>query len=296
MLATLVAKPFDKPGWIFEEKYDGDRLLAYKEGDHVRLLSRNKQDRTGRFPGIEAAVRALHPVTLLLDGEVVVFDRKGISRFQLLQASKGHVRYAVFDCLFRDGKDLRREPLSVRRAAMEGAIASSRTLVPSEVLAAGGLAAFRTAKRRGYEGLVAKDLASPYIEARSIRWLKVKVRQEEEFMICGYTKPGGSREYFGALLLGAYDENKLHYVGNVGTGFDRATLAALFRRFQPLVRAKAVLLNPPREKGLVFVAPRLIAQISFQEWTADGKLRQPVFLGLRDDKRPEEVLLRESKR
>lgn len=296
MLATLVAKAFDKPGWIFEEKYDGDRLLAYKEGDHVRLLSRNQKDRTGRFPGIEAAVRALHPQTLLLDGEVVVFDSKGISRFQLLQASKGEVRYAVFDCLFLDGKDLRRAPLSVRRAAMEGAIASSRTLVPSEVLAASGLAAFRAAKRRGYEGLVAKDLASPYIEARSTSWLKVKVRQEEEFVICGYTKPAGSRQYFGALLLGAYGKDGLHYVGKVGTGFEEAALEALYRRFRSLVRLRGALLNPPRGTGMVFLAPRLIAQVSFQEWTADRKLRQPVFLALRDDKRPQEVLLPKSPR
>jgi bifunctional non-homologous end joining protein LigD len=294
MLATLVARAFDKPGWIFEEKYDGDRLLAYKEGDCVSLLSRNQKDRTVRFPAIAAAVRGLLPETLLLDGEVVVLDRKGISRFQLLQESKGEAMYAVFDCLFRDGKDLRREPLSVRRAAMQHAIGSTRTLLPSEILATHGLEAFRIAKRRGYEGLVAKDLSSPYTEGRSTRWLKVKVRQEEELVICGYTKPTGSRQYFGALLLGAYHENRLHYVGKVGTGFDRATLAALYRQFQPLTRAKSALADAPREKGLVFIAPRFVAQISFQEWTTDGKLRQPVFLGLRDDKEPKDVEMKES--
>jgi bifunctional non-homologous end joining protein LigD len=218
MLATLVAEPFDKPGWVFEEKYDGDRILAYKEGDRVRLLSRNEKDRTDRFPRIAAAIATLHPQTLLLDGEIVVFDSKGVSRFQLLQQNSAEPVYAVFDCLFHDGKDLRREPLSARRAVLESAIGSSQTLLPSHRLSANGLEAFRMAKRRGYEGLVAKDLSSPYVETRSNRWLKVKVHQEDEFVICGYTKPAGSRQHFGALLLGAYSKNQLHYVGKVARG------------------------------------------------------------------------------
>jgi len=293
MLATLAPEPFDKPGWDYEEKYDGDRMLAYKEEDRVRLLSRNGKDKTDNFPQIAAAIRILKPVTLLLDGEVVVFDKKGVSRFQLLQQDKGEPVYAVFDCLFYEGKDLRRQPLSMRRDAMERSIGSSKVLLPSHRLATNGIEAFRVAKRRGYEGLVAKDLSAPYEEARSAKWLKVKVHQEDEFVIAGYTKPAGSREHFGALLLGAYDKGGLHYVGKVGTGFDRETLAALYRRFQPLVKLQPALMVPPREKGVVFLAPRLIAQISFQEWTADKKLRQPVFLGLRDDKLPKEVLLPE---
>jgi bifunctional non-homologous end joining protein LigD len=291
MLATLVAEPFHKRGWVFEEKYDGDRLLAYKERDRVRLLSRNGKVRTRRFPRIAAAIASLHPQTLILDGEVVVFDSKGVSRFQLLQQDNADAVYAVFDCLFHDGKDLRHEPLSVRRAVMKTAIGSSQMLIPSHRLAANGLDAFRTAKRRGYEGVVAKDPSSPYVEARSTKWLKVKVHREEEFVICGYTKPAGARQHFGALLLGAYGENKLHYVGKVGTGFDESTLAALYKRFQPLVRSKVALIDPPRAKGVVFIAPKLVAQISFQEWTADRKLRQPVFLGLRNDKSAQDVLL-----
>jgi bifunctional non-homologous end joining protein LigD len=293
MLATLVSEPFDKPGWIYEEKYDGDRVLAYKEEKRVRLLSRNGKDRTDRLPRIAAAIRTLRPRTLLLDGEVVVFDRKGVSRFQLLQQDKGEPVYAVFDCLFHEGKDLRREPLTTRRAVMERSIGLNTTLVPSRRLATNGLEAFRIAKRRGYEGLVAKDLSFPYVEARSTKWLKVKVHQEDEFVIAGYTKPAGSRQHFGALVLGAYGEGRLRYVGKVGTGFDRKTLAALFQKFQPLVRSQPALVDPPREKGVVFLAPRLIAQVSFQEWTADRKLRQPVYLGLRDDKRPRDVVLPE---
>lgn len=293
MLATHVSEPFDKPGWIYEEKYDGIRILAYKEEERVRLMSSNGKDRTGSFRRIAAAIHILKRVTLLLDGEVVVFDRKGVSRFQLLQQDKREPVYAVFDCLVHEGKDLRSEPLSMRRAMMEKSIGSSKVLLSSHRLATDGLEAFLIAKRRGYEGLVAKDLSSPYVEARSTKWLKVKVHQEDEFVVAGFTKPAGSRQHFGALLLGAYDKGKLRYVGKVGTGFDRKTLSKLYQKFQPLVRPQPVLVDPPREKGVAFLAPRLIAQISFQEWTADRKLRQPVFLGLRDDKRPEDVLLPE---
>ncbi|HKM82680.1 MAG TPA: non-homologous end-joining DNA ligase [Terriglobia bacterium] len=294
MLATLVAEPFDKPGWVYEEKYDGIRVLAYKEGDRVRLMSRNGKDRTDGFPRIAAAIHSLKPVTLLLDGEVVVFDREQVSRFQLLQQGKGEPVCAVFDCLFHEGKDLRSEPLSTRRAVMVKSLGLSKVLLPSHRLATNGLEAFRVAKRRGYEGLVAKDLSSTYVEARSTQWLKVKVHQEDEFIIAGFTKPAGSRQHFGALLLGAYDQHKLHYVGKVGTGFDQKTLAALYQKFQPLVRSRTALVDPPREKNVVFLAPRLIAQISFEELTADKKLRQPVFLGLRDDKSPQDVLIPEA--
>jgi len=209
--------------------------------------------------------------------------------FQLLQQDKGEPVYVVFDCLFHEGKDLRREPLSTRRAVMESAIGSGKTLLPSRRLASGGLEAFRIAKRRGYEGVVAKDLGSTYVEARSSDWLKVKVHQEEEFVIAGYTRPAGSRQHLGALLLGAYDQGALRYVGKVGTGFDQKALAALHQKFQTLVRLRPALADPPREPGVVFLAPRLVAQIKFQEWTADRKLRRPVFLGLRDDKRAQDV-------
>jgi bifunctional non-homologous end joining protein LigD len=293
MLATLTAEPFDKNGWVYEEKYDGDRILAYKEDDRIRLLSRSAEDRTDKFPSIAEAIRGLAAASLLLDGEVVVFDKQGVSRFQLLQQGAGKAAYAVFDCLFYEGRDLRGESLAVRRAAMEHAIDSSKVLLPSRRLAANGLEAFRVAKRRGYEGLVAKDLSSPYVEGRSSRWLKVKVRQEDEFVIAGFTKPAGSRRYFGALLLGAYEKRRLRYVGKVGTGFSKKRLAELYKRFRPLVRERSALADPPSENGVSHLTPQLIAQVSFQEWTADRKLRQPVFLGLRDDKRPQDVVFPE---
>lgn len=291
MLATLVRKPFHKPGWIYEEKYDGYRILAYKEGDRVTLFSRNANDRTATYASVARALQQLRPRTLLLDGEVVAFDKQHISRFQLLQERSAPTAYAIFDCLYNAGRDLRHEPLDVRRAAAESAVDKVKGLMISRRLADNGLEAFRAAKKKGYEGLVAKDLSSPYIEGRSSKWLKVKVHQEEEMVIGGFTKPEGSRAHFGALLLGAYDDGNLRYVGKVGTGFNESSLASLYQKFKPLVRSEPGFVDPPREKGVTYLKPKLVAQISFQEWTADRKLRQPVFLGLRDDKRPEEVQL-----
>jgi bifunctional non-homologous end joining protein LigD len=293
MLATLVAEPFHQPGWVYEEKYDGYRILAYKEGDRVTLLSRNAKDRTSTFSDVAAAIAKLPDEALLLDGEVVAFDRRLVSRFQLLQQGEVPSVYAVFDCLYRRGEDLRPQPLPVRRAAVEEAVGRADRIFPSRRLPGNGLKAFEVARRKGWEGLVAKNPLSPYVEGRSTQWLKVKVHQEEEFVIGGYTPPAGSRSHFGALLMGAYRGKELRYVGKVGTGYPQKVLESLHRTFQPLVRAAPPFSVPPREKGAVWLAPRLVAQVAFQEWTHDGKLRQPVFLGLRDDKRPEECRLPE---
>ena len=291
MLATLVSEPFHRPGWVYEEKYDGDRILTYKEGGAVRLLSRNDKDHTAAFHEIAAEISRLACATLLLDGEVIALDKRGVSRFQLLQRGTGPRIYAAFDCLYRDGRDLRREPLHVRRGVLESVLGESRILLLSRRLADDGLTAYRIAKRRGCEGVIAKDFSSAYIEGRSNRWLKIKVRLEEEFVIAGYTAPSGIRHGFGALLLGGYAGANLHYVGKVGTGFSEATLRTLFAAFQKQMRSQPALIDPPREKNVTYLAPSLVAQIAFQEWTADGKLRQPVFLGLRDDKQPRECTL-----
>jgi bifunctional non-homologous end joining protein LigD len=291
MLATLVSEPFHRPGWVYEEKYDGYRILAYKEGRSVTLYSRNAKDRTETFSEVAAAVAKLPDRSLLLDGEVVAFDRSLVSRFQLLQQGEVPHVYAVFDCLYRTGRDLRREALPVRREALEEAIEGADRLFPSRRLAANGLTAYKEAIRRGFEGIVAKNPAAPYIEGRSTEWLKVKVHQEEELVIGGYTPPAGSRSHFGALLMGAYRGKDLVYVGKVGTGYNHKTLASLHRTFQPLVQPSPPFVNPPREKGAVWLKPALVAQVAFQEWTDDGKLRQPVYLGLRDDKKPAECRL-----
>src|SRR3984893_5491086 len=233
MLATVVPRPFHKPNWVYEEKYDGIRILAYKEGNKLSLITRNDIDRVSDFPNLAAAICHLKSSTLLLDGEVVVFDGENVSRFQLLPQRSGEAKYAVFDCLFANGHDLRGEPLSVRRKSLETSVASGDVLVIAERLAENGLQAYRLAKRRGFEGVVAKDASSPYVEGRSRCWLKVKIRKEEEFIIGGYTEPAGSRQYFGALLLGAYKNGVLRYVGKVGTGFNEKTLLSLFHKFKP---------------------------------------------------------------
>ena len=293
MLATLVDKPFHRPGWVYEEKYDGYRILAYKEEKRVTLLSRNGKDRTESFADVAKAVATLRDRTLLLDGEAVAFDRRLVSRFQLLQQGEVPVVFAAFDCLYRNGRDLREKPLWSRREILETAIGETDRLFASRRLGPDGLEAFRLAQKKGFEGMVAKNGASVYVERRSREWLKVKVNQEEEFVIGGYTSPAGTRTHFGALLLGAYRGADLRYVGSVGTGYTQKTLASLHRGFQPLVRKTPPFADPPRIKGVTWLAPKLVAQVAFHEWTDEAKLRQPVFLGLRDDKRPGEVVLPE---
>ena len=295
MLATLVDAPFHLPGWVYEEKYDGIRILAYKESGRVTLLTRNMKDRTDEFPDIAAAVAALPAPTLVLDGEAVIFDRRGVSRFQLLQRrSVGEAAsapvFVVFDCLYARGRDLRGRPLTERRAVLEHEVRPGPVLTLAGRLGADGFKAFEAARRRGLEGLIAKDGSSVYVAgARSPRWRKVKVRAEEEFVIGGFTAPEGSRAHFGALLVGAWADGVLRYAGKVGTGFTGKTLDDLMRRFRPLVRATSPFADAPRERGVTWLEPRLVAQIGFTERTGDGKLRHPTFLGLRDDKPAEQV-------
>lgn len=294
MLASLVENPFHAPGWVYEEKYDGYRLLAYKEGPRVSLMSRNDIDYAATYPEVAAAIARLPQPALLLDGEVVVFDAKNVSRFQLLQQSKNARVFAVFDCLYAEGADLRRHPLSERREILEQIVGKQKGLMLSRRLATNGLEAYKVAQQRQYEGLIAKDLKSPYVEARTNYWRKVKVKQEDEFVIAGYTAPGGSRSHFGALLLGAHKGGKLLYLGKVGTGFNERSLADLYKKFQPLITKKASLADPPRERDVTFLEPKLVAQIAYQEITSDRKLRQPVFLGLREDKSASEVVIPEA--
>jgi len=291
MLATLVDAPFHEPGWIYEEKYDGIRILAAKSGARAQLVTRNLIDRTADFPDIAAAIVRLPAPTLLLDGEIVVFDAEGVSRFQLFGAdTRRKPVYVVFDLLFARGQDLRGRPLVERRAALEREVAQSGALKLARRLATNGLAAFDLARERGLEGVVAKDPASTYETGRrSMAWRKVKVRAEEEFVIGGFTAPAGARAHFGAVLVGAFDGDRLRYAGKVGTGFTAKTLADLAARFRALARATPPFVDPPRERGVTWLEPRLVAQVGFMERTGDGRLRHPVFLGLRDDKAPAEV-------
>jgi len=294
MLATLSPSIVEGPEWVFEEKYDGIRAVTGRERGQVKIWSRTFQDLTRGFPHVVAAVEALGEGDLLIDGELVALDAKGVSRFQLLQrrglAGASPTRYAIFDVLEENGRSLTSRPLSERRAALERLIGRRTTpLFVSRRLVRDGKAAYREAKRLGWEGIIAKDERSPYQPGvRSPLWRKVKVRKESEFVIGGYTAPKGGRQHLGALLVGLYDGPNLRYVGKVGTGFTQDTLDMLAGKLERLRAEKPPFDPAPRMREATWVRPNLVAQIVYAEWTADGKLRQPAFLGLRTDKDPSE--------
>lgn len=297
MHATLAPKPFHREAWVYEEKYDGIRIVAQRRGRRVRLLTRSLQDVTAQFPEIVRALEEVPNGDFVLDGEIVAFDPHGISRFQLLQrraqGERVRLAYAAFDCLQRAGVSLLRRPLAERREALERLVPEQGIVMRARRLPLNGLAAYRIAQERGWEGIIAKDDASPYEPGRrSTSWLKVKCRNESEFVIGGYTAPAGQRQHFGALLVGLFDGPAFRFAGKVGTGFSVKTLADLSARMRPLQSDTSPFRPAPRAPGVVWVRPELVAQISFTEWTADGKLRQPVFLGLRPDKAPRECTWR----
>ena len=295
MLATLVDEPFHRPGWVYEEKYDGYRILAYKEGDRVTLLSRNGKNRTETFADVAQAIATLPDAVLLLDGEVVAFDRKLVSRFQLLQQGEVPQVYAVFDCLYRNGKDLRGEPLPVRRAAARG---SDRRRRPALRLAPAAGQRPQGLRARDEEGLGGTGRQGPggsrTSRGAATQWLKVKVHQEEELVIGGLHAARGIALPLRRAAAGRVSRARaaLRREGRhrVHAEITRRSLQGLPARSSGQRPRSS---NPPREKGAVWLAPKLVAQVNFQEWTDDGKLRQPVFLGLRDDKKAEECVLPE---
>jgi bifunctional non-homologous end joining protein LigD len=294
MLATLSPDIVEGPEWVFEEKYDGIRALAGRERGRVRLWSRMLQDLADGFPHVVDAVAALPDGDLILDGELVALDAKGVSRFQLLQrrgaANAERPRYAIFDLLEADGRSLMRRPLVERRAALERLVGRpTDPIFISRRLVRDGKAAYREAKRLGWEGIIAKDERSSYEpNTRSRAWRKVKVRKESEFVIGGFTAPKGGRQHLGALLVGLYQGRTLRFVGKVGTGFTQGTLNALAAKLERLRVDRSPFDLAPRMREATWVRPKLVAQLAYAEWTADGKLRQPAFLGLRTDKDPSE--------
>ena len=295
MLATLSKDVVAGPEWVFEEKYDGIRAVAERRADRVRLWSRTGQDLTAGFAPVVDALRALPDGDLVLDGELVVFDGAGVSRFQLLQrrgvGPRLVVTYVVFDVLRADGRDLTRRPLEERRARLLALLPrKAGPLMPSRQLRANGERALLTAREKGWEGVIAKERGSVYEPGlRSRAWRKVKVRGESEFVIGGYTPPEGARAEFGALLVGMFDADGLRFVGKVGTGYTAETLRDLGARLRRIKTARSPFDPVPRIRDVTWTKPELVAQIAYQEWTSDGKLRQPAFLGLRTDKKPREV-------
>ena len=292
MKAVLTDDRFSDPGWIFERKLDGIRCVAIKGDRRVRLLSRNHLSLAGRFPEIVEALERDPATQFVLDGEVVAFDGSQTSFAKLQQRGDHPVRvfYYVFDILHLDGEDTTALPLRERKALLRRALAFAGPVRLTPHRNRDGEALFADACRKGWEGLIAKRADSRYVHGRSRDWLKLKCSAEQELVIGGYTAPKGSRTDLGALLLGYYEDGRLRYAGKVGTGFTRATLRDLAGRLEPLRRAAAPFADRVRERGATWVEPRLVAQVGFSEWTRDGRLRHPRFLGLREDKPAAEVV------
>ncbi|MFY9673070.1 MAG: non-homologous end-joining DNA ligase [Terriglobales bacterium] len=312
MLATAIEKPFDNPDWLFEIKWDGYRAVAFIDDGRVRFVSRNQNDLTKQYPELATLTKFVKADRAILDGEIVALDDEGRPSFSLMQQRTGFrpgksrlpgrqgvpVIYYAFDLLYLDGFDLRRVPLEERKQLLRQQVTDGDVVKFSDHYPEKGLALFQAAAQKGLEGIVAKKRDSLYVETRSRDWLKIKITQRQECVIGGYTDPEGSRAYFGSLVLGLYDRQKrLIHVGQAGTGFDQNTLKEMFETLHPLETSK----NPfygeiGGLRKVHFVQPKLVAEIKFTEWThetSEGgmKLRAPVFMGLRQDKAPEECTL-----
>jgi bifunctional non-homologous end joining protein LigD len=295
MKAVLSREPFSDPEWIFERKLDGVRCLAIRDGERLRMLSRNDLDLSGRYPEVRDALAAQAGTRFAVDGEVVAFDRGQTSFARLAQ--RGHravaVFYYVFDLLWLEGADVRALHLRTRKRLLRDVLSTGGALRLSTHRNREGEAMFAHACRQGWEGVIAKRADSPYRETRSRDWLKFKCEAGQELVIGGFTAPRGSRTELGALLLGHYDSDKrLRYAGKVGTGFDHATLADLGQRLRALRRDTSPFAEADaiRETGITWVTPRLVAQVAFTEWTSAGRLRHPRYLGLREDKSADQVV------
>jgi bifunctional non-homologous end joining protein LigD len=295
MKAVLTDEPFDDPGWIFERKLDGIRCMAHRDsGGPVRLISRTDKDMTGQFHEVTEALEGQQCDDFVVDGEIVAFQ-DGITSFSRLQRrarEQVSVFLYVFDLLRHEGRDVRDLPLRERKALLRDAFEFKGRVRYSAHRNEHGRRLFEEACRDGLEGLIAKRADSPYRSAaRSRDWLKLKCHFEQELVIGGFTAPQGSRTDFGALLVGYHEDARLRYAGKVGTGFDRATLETLGRRLRELERDQPPFADVhPIPRGTHWVEPELVAQIGFSEWTRDGRLRHPRYLGLRDDKPAGEVV------
>ena len=300
--APMLATPADQvpagSGWRFEVKFDGYRAIAYVAGGDARLRSRNGNDLTERFASVAAQVaHAVKTPNAVLDGEVCRLDPTGRSSFSELQRGTGPLVYYVFDLLEEDGVPLVDLPLVERRKRLRKLLdGRNRTVLWSDDFADGS-ALLRAADEQGLEGVIAKRSESRYLPGRRTNeWLKVKVQRAQEFVVAGYTRGAGRRAgTFGSLVLGVHEDGELRYVGNVGTGFDDAEIRKLLAQLEPLHRADSPFAEVPkmprvRRSDVHWVEPELVAEVRFGEWTHDGHLRHPAYLGLRDDKAAREVV------
>jgi bifunctional non-homologous end joining protein LigD len=310
MLAESIAKPFDDPDWLFEIKWDGYRAIAFIENGEVRLVSRNQNELTARYPELKDMPDFIKAKTAILDGEVVALDADGRASFSLMQQRTGFrpggkraaekadvpVLYYAFDVLYLDGYDWRRVPLEERKKKLASTLEPGDSLRYSDHYEAQGKALFEIARDKKLEGILAKKRNSYYEERRSREWLKIKIRQQMECVIGGYTDPEGTRAHFGSLVLGLYDEQEhLIHVGQVGSGFDQKLLTEISKVLGKMETKKNPFYGEVEAlRKVSWVKPELVAEIEYAEWTEGAntgsgpKLRAPVFLGLRDDKDPKE--------
>ena len=298
-LAVPAQRPPEGEDWLHEVKFDGYRLLVHRHGDSVKILSRRGLNWTSRLPDLAAAVRERLTVDAVIDGEAVLLDNRGVSDFQALQNAMHSRRsrsivFMAFDLPWCDGYDLTRVPLERRRGLLAGLIGPRQEgrLRLSESVAGNGAAAFERARAAGLEGIVSKKRNSPYSQARVPTWVKVKSFNQQEFVVGGYSLPEGTRDHFGALLVGYFEKGLLKFAGRVGTGFSAETLRALAARLAGLARATPPFAAPPTgpdAKGVTWVRPQLVAQVQFREWTGEGVIRHASFRGLREDIDPEGV-------
>lgn len=300
MLATLTEDHFADPAWVYERKLDGQRFLAVREAGRAHLRSRNDLDLDATYPELADALSADGP-DLVVDGEVVAFDGNRTSfarlqrRMQLDDPERARrtgvaVRGYLFDLLHLAGWSTRDLALRDRKRLLRAALDFADPLRFTPHRNEHGPALLADACDRGWEGLIAKDGTAPYRAGRSRQWLKFKCVHQQEFVIGGFTPPEGSRTRFGALLVGYHEGGRLRYAGKVGTGYDQTTLARVGDQLDARRRRTSPFDDPVRESRARWVAPQLVAEIGFTEWTRDGRLRHPRFLGLRDDKDPGDVV------
>ncbi|MFB9262227.1 non-homologous end-joining DNA ligase [Bradyrhizobium erythrophlei] len=294
MLATLTDAPFDDPAWVFEDKYDGFRMVAETKGGRVALYSRNGKIISRSYIEVAQALEGVK-CDAVIDGELVAIGDDGVSHFQLLQNALRHeakLLYCAFDLMFEDGEDLRGLPLLERKKRLQAILPRHKLVAFSRHGKTFGTKFFREAERRGLEGIMAKRADSTYASGRrTTDWLKIKTAKRQEVVIAGFTAPRRTRPFFGALVLALRESDEWRYIGHVGTGFSHKTLAELHGKLSKLKTANSPFPAKVKDEAVTtWVKPSLVAEVKFAEWTSSGEMRQPVYLGLRADKRAKDVV------